>query len=190
MEIAETNRTAAAVAGAPGERVLVLASSGVDREVLCQTLSAAGISALECETLHELRERAREGAACAILADEVLDAEGIAAVVTMLEGQPEWSDLPLIVMARQGQEQGRGWRLLRKMNGAAHTVVLERPVHTVTLVSAVRAALRSRARQYQIRDELARLRRTEEELRRSERRLRELNETASQRADPGGATRA
>lgn len=177
MQIGKANRAPPAMTGAHGERVLVLAPSGVDAEVLCRALFAAGIEALECETLHELHDRVREGAAGAILADEMLDAAGIATVLTILDRQPEWSDLPLIVMARHGQEQGRAWRLLRKMNGAAHAVLLERPVHTVTLVSAVSAALRSRARQYQVRDELARLRRTEEELRESERRLRELTAT-------------
>ena len=60
-------------------------------------------------------------------------------------------------------------------------MLLERPLRSATLVSAMRSALVARARQYQVRDHLRERERTEERLRAQEQELLRLNETLEQR---------
>src|SRR5690606_29886121 len=90
-----------------------------------------------------------------------------------LSAQPEWSHLPLIIMAAE-RRSSRPPANLDEFIHSTHAVRLLRPVRKLTLVSSVRAALNSRARQYQVRDELFQRRRVEEALRQSEERYRRL----------------
>jgi two-component sensor histidine kinase len=150
--------------GRPDQRVLVAAPTGCDAEVLCSALNDAGIETGVCATVEELCRQIDQSAAAAILAEEALTPRSHPLLVEALAREPEWSDFPLIVMATPGESQYRGWQLISEINGRGHAILLQRPVRKFTLLSSVRAALRSRARQYQVRDELAQRRKTEQEL--------------------------
>jgi signal transduction histidine kinase len=160
-------------ASARPDRFLVLAPIGRDSEALVQTLSRAGIAAEPCSSTADLCARMAEGAGGAVVASEVLATRDRAVLERALEGQPDWSDFPLVIM-----ETSRGGRrpsaALARVLSLSYAVVLVRPVHTQTLVSAVHAALRSRSRQYQVRDELADRRRAESALRESNERKDEF----------------
>ena len=153
-----------------GDEVLILAPTGQDAEVLGRVLRAVGIRSARCPDMAALVEQVIRGAGAAIIADEALGPAPRVALVDALDGQEAWSDLPIVVMATRGRPFGPGWTFLQESGRASQAVLLERPVHSATLVSVVRSALRSRQRQYQIRDELGRRRAAEEALRRSERR--------------------
>lgn len=84
-----------------------------------------------------------------------------------LSAQPPWSDFPLVVLARGS---GGGHALRESMNAT----LVERPVKIRSLLSVVRAALRARRRQYEVRDHLAERERQAEALRASEDRLRRM----------------
>src|SRR4029453_7370003 len=74
----------------------------------------------------------------------------------VLKAQAPWSELPLIVLTSGGES--RRARLLDLAAAAAGTItLLERPISTRTLVRSVQVALRSRRRQYEVRDLLAEL---------------------------------
>lgn len=156
------------------QRVLIAAPTGADAELLRSLLNGAGIETAACATLDELCREIQSGAAAAILAEEVLSPAPWRPLIETLLKQPEWSDFPLIVMAADPEAGHRGWRLLVELEGRSHAVLLQRPVRKVTLLTAVRAAIQSRTRQYQVRDELVQRRRAEEALRQSERRLATL----------------
>ena len=65
--------------------------------------------------------------------------------------QPSWSDLPVIVFtAAQSPTAYR--RSVEALALLGNVTELERPVHPLTLVSAVRAAIRARRRQYEMRE--------------------------------------
>jgi len=153
-------------------RLLICASSEADSRVLGDILRAEKIETVSCPTPAELAEQIELGAAACIVVDVAVaqDAEG--RIAKTLANQPEWSDLPIIVMTSQDTRQDRNRQILKDLGELAQTVLLERPVRIVTLVTTARSALRSRARQYQIRDELERRRQAEEALRESEERLR------------------
>ncbi len=88
-----------------------------------------------------------------IVADEALQPETSDGLLQRLGEQPPWSDLPLIVFTR-GQESSE--TLLERLVPRGNATILERPVRLSTLTSAVKAALRARRRQYEIRDLLRR----------------------------------
>lgn len=149
--------------GSRDQRVLIAAPTGCDAEVLGRILTSAGLETEVCTTVEELCRQIPESAA-AILAEEALTPRTHPLLVETLAREPEWSDFPLIVMAAASEYKYRGWKLLNEINDRGHSLLLQRPVPMFTLLSSVRAAMRSRARQYQVRDELLQRKRTEEEL--------------------------
>ena len=103
-----------------------------------------------------------------ILADEVLTLANIAKWTAQIADQPSWSDFPLIVLTNAGKVDRESQRKLLLLQPLGNLVLLERPIRPETLVSTVQAALRSRRRQYQIRDYLAERHKAEDALRKSE----------------------
>ncbi len=135
------------------ERVLVLAPTGRDALLACQLLASMEVAGVACASAAELFREIEEGAGAVILADEALHPETTDSLREMLSGQPPWSDLPLIVFTRGEQSSGL---VLAWMVPLGNATILERPVRLSTLMSAVKAALRARRRQYEIRDLLRR----------------------------------
>jgi PAS domain S-box-containing protein len=137
------------------DRVLVLMPTPKDGERTRQVLAAAGLDAVVCESVDDLCREIPLGAGAALLTEEEAAA---GCLQEALRGQPHWSDLPLVVLAREGAD-GRGLR--ESMN----VTLVERPVKVRPLVSVVRAALRSRRHQYAVRDHLETIRRERERYR-------------------------
>ncbi len=134
------------------ENVLVLAPTGQDAPLTISILKQAGIAAEECRQMSELAIRALEGAGALLLADEVLNPGSVQALVGWLGRQPSWSDIPIIVVTRSGEMPQSVSDRLNSFGPSSNVTVLERPFRPMTLVTAVQVALRSRRRQYQIRD--------------------------------------
>src|SRR5262249_4392529 len=103
-----------------------------------------------CKDLEELCREINAGAGVGLLTEEALAADRAGALAAALQAQPAWSDLPLVVLAREGAE-GRQASFRESMNVS----LVERPVRIRSLLSVIRAALRSRRHQYAIRDHLA-----------------------------------
>src|SRR5579875_2169583 len=146
-------------------RVLVIAPSGRDRDMICDLLTSSGISCTAFTTSEMARAELNAGAGAVILADEVLTLSDIAAWSAQLAEQPSWSALPVIILTVAGAVDRQNQRrdLARRPLGILLT--LERPVRPGTLVGAVQNALRSRGRQYQVREFLAQRLAAEEALR-------------------------
>jgi signal transduction histidine kinase/ActR/RegA family two-component response regulator len=133
--------------------VLVLAPTGRDAILACQLLASMDLAGVPCGDAATLLAEIEAGAGAVILADEAL-APGIAdSLLERLGHQPPWSDLPLIVFTRGDESSAR---VLEALVPLGNATILERPVRLSTLVSAVKAALRARRRQYQVRDLLER----------------------------------
>ncbi|GAC1597114.1 MAG: hypothetical protein NVS4B10_06600 [Myxococcales bacterium] len=129
----------------PGERILILAPLGRDGPLSQRVLEEAGLSARVCGSMGELCAEIAEGAAAVLLTEEVLVPEATRQLLAVLELQPAWSDLPLVVFGSADPRLGE----------KANVTLLDRPVRLRTLISTMRGALRARARQYQARDLLA-----------------------------------
>jgi signal transduction histidine kinase/ActR/RegA family two-component response regulator len=93
----------------------------------------------------------------------ILTEEALLGDITLLERvlgqQPAWSDIPFILLASSQNRAGRGTDFVRQRlpANATNVVVLERPLSSASLLSAVAAAWRSRERQFDMRDRLAEL---------------------------------
>ncbi|HET9448762.1 MAG TPA: ATP-binding protein [Steroidobacteraceae bacterium] len=98
-----------------------------------------------------------------IIAGELLSAEAVTQLRACIARQPPWSDIPIIVVAGSPDEGAAPLTLFEDLGSVA---VLHRPLSLDTLGSSVRAALRARGRQYQVRDLLQQ--REEAERRREE----------------------
>jgi len=168
------------------KRVLVVAPFGRDAAETSRVLGEAGFEAVECADGNHLCAEIARGAAAAVVAEEALSDEDRQRLSAVLAEQPAWSDLPLLLLTSHVRDDGDGWRVLRGIEGTAHLTLLERPLRVPTLVSAVRAAVESRRRQYQVRDELAARERAQESLRRSREdlaRAQEVGQIGSWRLD-------
>jgi signal transduction histidine kinase/CheY-like chemotaxis protein len=155
------------------QRVLVLAPSGRDAEVVCELLAGQHVFGTACADGADLVDELRAGAGAAVVAEEALDAGVTVLLRRVLEAQPTWSDMPLVLLAVPGHDVGRVVEELAQQ-GHGHVVVLERPIRPSTLLATVRTALRARMRQYQVRDELVRRTEAERALREADRRKDEL----------------
>lgn len=129
-------------------RVLILAPFGRDAELTHAILAKVDIEAVICEDVAELCCKANEGAACLIVAEEALTHQALPALADFLARQPPWSDLGLMLMMHRGTASTTATTALERLGSAT---LLERPVRVSTLVSAVRAAMRARNRQYELR---------------------------------------
>ena len=104
-----------------------------------------------CQTLAELSAAMTMDAAI-VLTDDLLVGEGVRSLLTALQQQPHWSDVPFVVLAAGGTPP----RALSDLQSITSVTLLDRSVHMRTLLSAVQMAVRARSRQYQIRDLLER----------------------------------
>jgi len=149
-------------------RVLVIAPTGRDSELIGNLLTGKGIYCVPSPTAAMARIELKMGAGAVILAEEVLTQTDIAEWAAQLAGQPSWSDLPLILLTVGGAVDQESQRKMRALQPLGNLVLLERPVRPETFVSTMQTALRSRRRQYQMRDYLADSRLAEEEFRKTE----------------------
>ena len=153
------------------EPVLVHAPYGRDAALISQFLGQAGISNTICPTVESLCSTLGESTGAALISDESLTRTNVSSLGAVLGEQPPWSDLPLIVTTSGGEATKMSQWRLEMLKPLGNISLLERPLRAVTLVSAVKAAVRGRRRQYQLRDNFAERERLLRELERSNREL-------------------
>ena len=165
----------------PGDlNVLVVAPVGRDGELIRQALASAGISSSIVSTIREAIARVRREPVGAMLTtEEVMDSGIVAMLAAELGRQPAWSDLPILILTLGGSSTVLSRQRERDRLPLGSVTLLERPIRMATLISSVRSALRSRSRQYEVRDILHERDRAEASLKESEGRLRLAVEAAS-----------
>ena len=139
----------------PEERLLILAPTPRDARLACDILQRSGIASLACADLRELCRHLRQGAGGVLITEEAFAGEGAKELLHFLAEQPPWSDLPIIFLTRRGPHTSLAQKAVETLG---NILLLERPTKTSMLVSAARAALRGRQRQYQTRSHLEMLR--------------------------------
>jgi signal transduction histidine kinase/CheY-like chemotaxis protein len=132
-------------------RVLIFAPIGRDAAASGELLHRAGIATQICGDLRELVDGMEAGAATVFLAEEGLFGKDRMPLTQWVERQPAWSDLPFIVLtSRQDRPLVGAWRQ-ELVTSLRNVSLLERPVQPITLLSAVKAAMRARLRQFEVR---------------------------------------
>jgi signal transduction histidine kinase len=129
-------------------RVLLRMVTSKDASMVIRLLARFGIGAESCSDAVNLATEMAAGAGAVVIAEEVLADQGFGRVMVALRAQPEWSDLPVILVARTGVDSVA---ITEAVEQLANLTVLERPMRASSLVSSVRTALAARKRQYQLR---------------------------------------
>ena len=148
------------------DRVLVLAPAATDTE-LQQALSRSGVSWKGCADVSHLCRALQAGAAAILLTEGWDKAQEFDPLVELLERQPTWSELPVLLLV-----SGDTLSDSSDIGRFGNVTLLERPLRLATFMAALQTALRSRRRQYQIRTHLRERAAAESALRESEERLR------------------
>jgi PAS domain S-box-containing protein len=161
------------------ERILILAPTGRDAAMTARYLLEASLRAEACASIEELCEKMLEGAGMIFMTGEALTFQAMQCLVSALAQQPAWSDIPLIVLTSGGSETPANTEVLAALGETGNVTLIERPVRVMTLMSAVRAALRARHRQYDMREYLAAEERAKQALEQSEEKYRGLLENAN-----------
>ncbi|MGV7030738.1 ATP-binding protein [Methylobacterium symbioticum] len=156
------------------ERVLILAPHGRDAELARALLVDADLAALIVPDLPGLVQSLSETAGAVLVTEEAVRTADLAPLAAWIAEQPAWSDMPFILLTRQGGGSERNPTAARLSKVLGNVSFLERPFHPTTLISVVVTALRGRRRQYEARARL-------EQLRTREAQLRELNATLESR---------
>jgi two-component system, sensor histidine kinase len=152
-------------------RLLALTPTAKDAAIMESILAPSGIALKFVSTLPALVTEMRSGAAAVLIPEESVAAGGGADLARMLDEQPPWSDLPVLVLTRPGADSAE---LSDAVRAFGNVTLLERPVRIATLLSAVKTAMRARERQYQIRGYLVERAAAEESLRAADQRKDEF----------------
>jgi PAS domain S-box-containing protein len=153
----------------PGEKrigeakggVLILAAVAEDAERAAQILGEASVQTKICRDLAALSEQLDPSTEALLITEEALVPPEVNALLDLLQQQAKWSDIPVIVLTRDGV----GDRVLEIFGPSVSVTLLERPLRSVTLVATVKVALRARERQREVRYLIQQLRESEERLR-------------------------
>ena len=86
------------------KRVLLVAPTARDGEITRSLLAKAGLTCVVCENLNHLVKELHVGAGAVLLTEEAITGEGIEELLTKVAEQPSWSDIPVVMMMRQGDQ--------------------------------------------------------------------------------------
>jgi PAS domain S-box-containing protein len=132
--------------------VLIVAPIGKDAALASDVLRQAGIAAQVCKDVADAAAQFGDGTSAILLAEEALDTSQLPALLGALKRQPAWSDVPVIILTSSGGGERMSLQAVDIFGPAGNVTLLERPLHGVTLVSAMNVALRARQRQFEVRE--------------------------------------
>jgi signal transduction histidine kinase/ActR/RegA family two-component response regulator len=154
------------------QRILVLAPSGRDADLIGSYLGRIGVESMTCQSWPQLEEEYHRGAAAILVSEEALDSWAARRLHALLQAQPAWSDLPVLLLIGRNTDSAAIHAATRAIGNVA---ILERPMRIAALLSAASHALRARQRQYESRRHLLSLERAAADLKANERQLREAH---------------
>jgi PAS domain S-box-containing protein len=164
------------------ERALILAPIGRDSEIAAGVLLEAGIKSVSCDCIETLVAELESGAGFVLVTEEAFLGSDLRGLSAWINSQPEWSDMPFVLLTHRGGGLERNPDAGRFLNTLGNVTFLERPFHPTTLVSLGQSALRGRRRQYDARARLEELQESEDHFRHTV----ELNPQVAWTAAPDG----
>ena len=130
-------------------RVAVVTPNDTDASLTQSFLREVGITADPLPLLSALSQLLEGNWGCIVLVEESLVEPEIEVFQQALARQPAWSDLPLLLIA--AHETSMAALGDRIFPAAGNITLLQRPLHPVSLISAVQVAFRARRRQLEVR---------------------------------------
>lgn len=146
------------------ERAIILAPQGRDGGLLETILQEARLAATSVPDLRALVTALDDAVGYVVVTEEALMTADVAPLLAWRERQPPWSDLPFILLTRGGGHE-RNPAARRYADLLGNVTFIERPFHPTTIVSLAESALRGRRKQYDARDRLEALHRSDERFR-------------------------
>jgi signal transduction histidine kinase len=142
--------------------ILIRMANPADAGVVSRLLTQAGLAFKLCPDIEAMAAEVGQDSGPLLLEEEALSPPALAGLNAVLDRQPPWSDLPVVLLVRKPKSfngKGKEWpRLIRNLT------LVERPVSSASLVSILQTALQARRRQYEVRDLLVNLRNLNENL--------------------------
>ncbi len=136
--------------------VLVAAPVGRDSKLIIDALHSVEILAIDIRDIDgALNCLAQQTIGALLVTEETLDAVAVGKLTQVLSNQPAWSELPVLILTIGGSSTTLSKKREQDRLPLGNVTLLERPIRMATLTSSVRSALRSRNRQYQVRDTLS-----------------------------------
>lgn len=132
--------------------VLIVAPTGKDAALAADVFRQGNIRARTCRGLTDAAQHVGDQTDALLITEEALVASEIVVLLDMLDQQPPWSDIPLVILTSSSGGDEVSLRALDIFGPRANVTLLERPLRTVTLVSTMKVALRARRRQREVRD--------------------------------------
>jgi signal transduction histidine kinase len=153
---------------AEARRFLVAAPVGRDGELICGLLNSSGFPAECIDSMSGVESVESAHLLGLILTDEALLNAGAESLRALVQAQPAWSDLPVLLLS-SGPAQPRYAALASQVRMEIRSLfLLDRPLRKELLLSAVQVAYAARMKQLEMRDAAARQFQSDEALRNTE----------------------
>ena len=149
-------------------RFLVVAPIGRDGDLICSLLKRAGYASESVSSIRATENLDSSEIIGLILTDEALVQDGFETLRIIIQAQPVWSDLPLIVLTSGATHPQYGAIASQVRVEFRSVFLLDRPVRKELFLSAAQVAFNSRLKQFEIRDAIARQYQADETLRNTE----------------------
>ncbi len=131
------------------KRVLIFAPSGQDAMLASKMLTLASVDNVIMASAAQLAEELLRGAGAVLTVEEALSNGGIKVLADFVGLQPNWSDLPIVLLTHRGPDS---LSVRQAIASLGNVTLLERPVRTLTLITSLQSVLRARDKQYQVRE--------------------------------------
>lgn len=135
--------------------VLILAPYRKDASYMASLLIEHGIHA-QAVTAMELADRIAGFPGVLVVTHEALNPVAIKIITQFLQDQPNWSEIPIVVLLDRAAPQARIQSTLAGAWPRSRQTFYQRPVAALELVSGIQSALLTRFRQREVRDYLER----------------------------------
>ena len=130
-------------------RILIYAPTGQDAPLAAKVLAMAQIDSHVCTSLGDLAQQLELGVGAVLTVEEALAPGAYQLLQACVARQPDWSDLPIILLTHHGADSPM---VRQAVTGLGNLSLMERPVRTLTLITALHSTLRARNKQYQVRE--------------------------------------
>lgn len=147
-------------------RFLIIAPLGRDAELISSLLNGSGYGTQCLKRIGDISENS--DVLGLILTDEALARDGLECLRTLMRAQPQWSDLPIVLLTSGPTEPQLAAMASQIRTEIRSLFLLDRPVRMETLISAAQVAYNSRMRQLEVRDAAVKQFQSDEALRNTE----------------------
>lgn len=126
-------------------RVIAWLPTARDGEITAGILAEHDIDTHLCRDMQGLCDEVRRGVGVILIAEEHLLQNANGSLRSLLDEQPPWSDIPIVVLTARNEVRVAG---LRAWQQSANVTLAPRPVNIEHLVAVTHSRIRDRKRQY------------------------------------------